>query len=109
MPDFELRMDGHATGLACAVATRLEDQLPFAAFKMCHPLHVHASVIVSAADEAIARAACVDACEAVASDTAALLTQLPPDPYAKERLWPERRTAQPFGVLLRPRHLDAEA
>lgn len=107
--DFELRLDGHATGLACALATRLEERVPFAAFKMAHPLEVRASVILQAADEADARRECAGACDSIAADLRSLLEALPPDAHARERLWPERRTATPLEVTLRRRQVDDEA
>lgn len=106
MPDFELRIGGHATGLACAAATRMEATLPFAAFQMAHPLEVHATVVLRAADEATARSACAAACDELCTDLRTLLAQLPPDPHAKERLWPERQAAQPFEVALGPRRKE---
>lgn len=108
---FELRLDGYAsTGLACALATRLDgrDDVPFAAFKMAHPLEVRASVVMSAQDEGAARRACAAACEGVAADLRSLLAELPPDPHAKERAWPER-SVPPLGVRLRVRDVDDEA
>ena len=106
---FELRLDGYAsTGLACALATRLEAEVPFAAFKMAHPLEVRASVILGVEDEASARRACAAACEAIGADLRSLLAQLPPDPHAKERAWPER-SAAPLGVCLRGRQVEDEA
>lgn len=108
--DFELRLDGHATGLACALATRLEHTLPLAAFKMAHPLEVRASVILHAADAAAAHGACAAACDDVGADLRTLLAQLPPDPHAKELLWPERMgVGPPLGVTLRPRRVGEEA
>ena len=130
MPEFELRLDGHATGLACALATRLEgdEALDFAAFKMAHPLEVRASVILAtkADDEDAmdddasesastnkpldaARRACARGCEALAADLTSLLAQLPPDPHAKEKAWPERRAEAPYQVVLRPRCVEDEA
>ena len=109
MPAFELRLDGHATGLACALATRLQGRLPFSAFKMAHPLDVRAGVILQADDAATASAACATACDELAADLRSLLAALPPDPHAKEALWPERHTAAPLGVTLRPRNVNDEA
>ena len=128
---FELRLDGHATGLACAMAARLE-HLPFAAFKMAHPLEVRASVILdvdadtptptatttesadgqaprAALALAAARAACAVACDELTADLRTLFEQLPPDPHRKERLWPERQAGECFQVLLRPRQISDEA
>lgn len=105
---FELRLDGHATGFACAAAARLERWLPMAAFKMAHPLEVRASVLLDA-DEAGARAACVRACHELCADLDALLDQLPADDHAKRRLWPERQHRAEWGVTLRPRQMDDEA
>lgn len=109
MPAFEWRMDGHATGLACAAATRLERRVPFAAFKMAHPLQNRASVILEAPDEAAARELCAEACDGLCDDLGELLRQLPPDPHHKERLWPERQAAANFEVCLHPRQIDEEA
>lgn len=108
MTMFELRIDGHATGLACALATRIEDKLPFAAFKMPHPLEVQASVVLEADGEDAARRTCAQACEEIAADVRALLAQLPPDPHAKERAWPERMVP-PMTPTLRPRMVQSEA
>ena len=110
---YELRLDGAAaTGLACALATRA--RLPVAAFKMAHPLEwsQRASVLMQGdadADKQTVAAAAAAACADVGADLRGLLAQLPPDPHAKERLWPERRAATPLGVQLRPRAIDEEA
>lgn len=108
MPALELRLDGHSTGLACALAERMQGELPFAAFKMAHPLEVRASVIMES-EEDEAREACVNACESIAADLSAMTRHLPPDPCAKQRLWSERQVREHFGVLFRPRQIDDEA
>ena len=109
MAPFELRMEGHGTGLACAMATRLEARLPFAAFKMCHPLATYASVILDAEDARRGRDTCADVCEGICADLQGLLDELPPDPHHKERLWPERRPASQLEAVLRPRQIVDEA
>ena len=109
MPMFELCLLGHGTGLACALATRLEDRLPFAAFKMAHPLETQASVILEDEDDASAAKACSEACAEIAHDLRTLLSHLPPDPCAKESLWPERRAATPLGVAFHRRQISREA
>ena len=106
---FELRVKGHGTGLACALARRLEDELPFAAFKMAHPLETYASVILGAQSGAEASAACSAACEALAADVNSLLDQLPADPFFKERTWPERSVHQPLEASLHLRDMRHEA
>ena len=107
METFELCIEGHATGLACALASRIECVLPFAAFKMAHPLEVKASVILEADDASAARSACAKACEDIATDVRGLLAQLPSDPHAKEKAWPER-TVGAMKVALRPRRVHDE-
>ena len=109
MAPFELRMDGHATGLACAMASRLETRLPFAAFKMCHPLANHASVIFDTDCISHGRDACADVCDSICHELQQLLDQLPPDPHHRERLWPERQVTSNLVVTLRPRQILDES
>jgi hypothetical protein len=103
MPVYELLLDGHSTGLACAAAARMEERLPLAAFKMAHPLEGGASVVMDCKDEGEARRECARACELVASDLRGLIDQLPGDPHRKERLWPERQPMSMFEATVRPR------
>ena len=106
MPAYELVLDGHSTGLACAAAVRMEERLPLAAFKMAHPLEGGASVVLEAEDEEEARRECAKACGEVASDLRGLIAQLPADPHRKERLWPERQPMSMFNAVLGTRKND---
>lgn len=97
---FELRLDGHSTGLAVALARRLEKQST-AAFRMGHPQIENSSYVslqASCADEA--RRVCSVACKDIAKDLQNMISLLPCDQHHSQRLWPERQNLFLFGVTL---------
>lgn len=91
--DLEMRLEGHAIGLAAALAERLEDapELAFVAFKMPHPLCVHASVTMRASTRHQALGVLARACDQTCTDVDLLLSALPAEPEGDARHWPERQ------------------
>lgn len=96
--DFELVLDGAATGVANALATVLvhDPVVAFAAFRLPHPLDSSATVVVRA--DGAERECCLRACDEIRSALRRMIDQLPLPEHA---LPPMEPSSVLRGVTLR--------